>query len=169
MFYENPIVGVGFKNFPWNVNEYESPEQKARVGRSYAGMAVHSVYFAILAELGLCGAAIFAVILGYNIRDLRRIIQWSVEWKKYRPPDDRMRRDVDRAVSYGRAMQASLVGFLVSGIFLSAFDYPHFWILTALIVALKEIVARELKRADGTLVPTLPRDGVGFPSIPGVV
>src|SRR5207247_7055551 len=50
-------------------------------------------------------------------------------------------------------------------------------VLRALLVDLDQWVtsgtepppSRMPRRSDGTLVPTLPRDGMGFPSIPGVV
>lgn len=44
-----------------------------------------------------------------------------------------------RLTLYAHGLRGGLLGFLVSGVFLSAFGYPPFWLLTGLIVALKTI------------------------------
>jgi O-antigen ligase len=159
MFYANPIFGVGFKNFPWTVKLYESPDQVSRVGRSYGGVVAHSAYFTVLAELGLSGAVIFVAIVGYNFRDTRRVIRagamWGRKWwlpagdSSWHATDPAIRRDLDKAACYARAIEASMLGYLVSGFFLSVFDYPHFWTMTAVIVALKTATTKALTGAGG--------------------
>lgn len=47
--------------------------------------------------------------------------------------------EYSRLALYAHALRGGLLGFLVSGIFLSAFGYPPFWLLTGLVVALKMI------------------------------
>jgi len=159
MFYDNPIFGVGVGNFPWNVSLYESSDQMAQVGRSYAGQAVHSLYFSILAELGLAGALIFLALAQYNIRDTRLVMAQCAIWGRRRRPsqgtpspaaDSPIGRNVNKARCYAHAVGASMVGYLVSGIFLSVFSYPHFWILTAVTVALRGATAEVLKDTDGS-------------------
>ncbi|MFO0701280.1 MAG: O-antigen ligase family protein [Nitrospira sp.] len=44
-----------------------------------------------------------------------------------------------RLTLYAHGLRGGLLGFLVSGVFLSAFGYPPFWLLTGLIIALKMI------------------------------
>lgn len=44
-----------------------------------------------------------------------------------------------RLTLYAHGLRGGLLGFLVSGVFLSAFGYPPFWLLTGLIIALKVI------------------------------
>jgi O-antigen ligase len=46
-----------------------------------------------------------------------------------------------RLTLYAHGLRGGILGFLVSGIFLSAFGYPPFWLLTGLVVALKVISA----------------------------
>jgi probable O-glycosylation ligase (exosortase A-associated) len=164
MFYQNPAFGVGFKNFQWNIDQYESAEQRARVGRSFSGMAAHSVYFTVLAELGLAGAIVFVTIIGYDVRDMRRVVQWCARLRHGEAAQFGAAHDAARAEAYARAMQASLIGFLVSGAFLSAFDYPHFWVLTSLIVALKYVTADLVQAAEPTRA-TIDRDRVTPPHV----
>lgn len=59
-------------------------------------------------------------------------------------PDVSKAHDLKHLFYYARAIEAGLIGFCVSGIFLSVFTYPHFWLLTALIVALKRIVQDQI-------------------------
>lgn len=44
-----------------------------------------------------------------------------------------------RLTLYAHGLRGGILGFLVSGVFLSAFGYPPFWLLTGLIIALKMI------------------------------
>ena len=48
-----------------------------------------------------------------------------------------------RLTLYAHGLRGGILGFLVSGIFLSAFGYPPFWLLTGLVVALKVISASQ--------------------------
>ena len=49
---------------------------------------------------------------------------------------------------YAYAMEASLIGFLVSSIFLSTLYYPNFWVTMGFVVALRRIVTPEASRRD---------------------
>lgn len=44
-----------------------------------------------------------------------------------------------RLALYAHGLRGGILGFLVSGVFLSAFGYPPFWLLTGLVVSLKMI------------------------------
>jgi O-antigen ligase len=156
MFYANPIFGVGLGNFPWNADEYQTEEQRYLIGRSYGGVVAHSVYYTILAELGLSGALIFAALLWFNFRDIRSTITAVKEWKKRvftrnnRSPDtvdDALLHDFETARCYAHAIMASFLGYLACGIFLSIFTYPHFWLLTALTVVMKNSTYTLLRQA----------------------
>lgn len=153
MFYDNPILGVGFGNYPWNVNEYQTEQQFEMAGRSYAGSAVHSVYFAVLAELGIAGSLIFVALLWHVLRDTKLIIERVKGWEGEEHFVNRsildlktsaLVSDLAKAKWYAHAIRASLLGYLIAGMFLSVFAYPHFWILTALSVALKEATISRL-------------------------
>lgn len=145
MFLGNPIFGVGQGNFPWNFEEYQA-EQRFNE-RSLAGRAAHSMYFTLLAELGMFGVFIFAAILIRTMRDLRMIEEKS----------DRTRNSVsenvakeDLLVGLARAMSASLIGFLVSSVFISTLYYPSVWVMIGLSVALNKW-ATSIKEKDNPL------------------
>lgn len=55
-------------------------------------------------------------------------------------------RDIEHLLYYSRAIEAGLIGFLVSGMFISVFTYPHFWVLTALIISLKHITRDQMRQ-----------------------
>jgi hypothetical protein len=55
--------------------------------------------------------------------------------------------DLRKAKYYAHAIRGGLLGYLVAGIFLSVFAYPHFWIMTALTVALKETTFHTLRNS----------------------
>lgn len=143
MFYANPVVGVGLDNFRWNVDDYQSAEERDRIGRSYAGNVAHSVYFTVLAELGACGGVLFGLLVWYTLRDTGRVLR--VARRRNAPSggpdgtvDPTLRADLEAARLYAHAIRAALIGYLVSGTFLSVLTYPHFWMLVALTVALHE-------------------------------
>lgn len=155
MFYANPVVGVGLDNFRWNVDYYQSAEERGRVGRSYAGTVAHSVYFTVLAELGACGGVLFGLLIWYTLRDTGRVLRAA---RRRNAPgggpdetaDPTLREDLEAAGLYAHAIRAALIGYLVSGTFLAVLTYPHFWVLVALTVALHESTRRRLGLAPRT-------------------
>lgn len=146
MFLDHPVVGVGANNEPMRSPEYESEYEKSR-GHFVWGHAVHSIYFTLLPETGIAGTTLFVVMVvsGWNGR--RRLVQAYRELAK-RPgaptsPPDRLRRLYYLTL----AMDASLVGYLASGAFLSALYYPHFWLLTGFTIVMMRQFGAELKGA----------------------
>jgi hypothetical protein len=139
MFLDNPVMGVGQGNYPWNVFDYE-----LKLGftegfhqRSMAGRAAHSLYFTLLPELGLIGTILFASMVVLTVRDLR-FIQKS---------GGSGRAAVGGALpfaSLGMALEASLVGYLVSGIFISVLYYPNFWLLMGFALSLRRILEKKM-------------------------
>ena len=59
-------------NTPWKIGDYETANELADRGKSLAGRAVHSMYFQLLADLGLIGAIIIACAVYFSIRDTQR-------------------------------------------------------------------------------------------------
>ena len=153
MFLDNPIMGVGQGNYPWNVGVYEQ-KQGLTEGfneRSLAGRAAHSLYFTVMPELGLIGTVLFIVMVLLTVRDLR-FIQRSGGMEA---------EEADGtlpAASLATALEASLVGYLVTGAFLSVLYYPNFWILMGFTLSLRKIVER---RQDIAGRERRPRGGKG--------
>ena len=124
MFKDNPL-GVGPGNFPARFEEYQADSFK----RGMWGRQAHSLWFTLLPELGIPGVLLFLSLLRLNLRDLWYLGRLSTESDNYR-----------FAYFLSLAFMASLAGFFASGTFLSVLYYPHYWYLTAMIVATRKIV-----------------------------
>jgi O-antigen ligase len=135
MFLDNPVIGVGQDNFPVRFDEYEGQDLLHGVTRAWR--AAHSLYFTLLPELGLVGCFIFLSMSYWIWKDLVAIRRSTLH---------RFRNRQNLAVpilSYARAMEASLIGFFVSSIFISTLYYPNFWVTMGFVIALRRIVTLE--------------------------
>ncbi len=124
MFKDHPL-GVGPGNFPIRFPEYQSDS----FTRDMWGRQAHSLWFTLLPELGIPGLLLYLALLRFNLRDLWYLRRLSTE------------TDNDRfAYFLSVAFTASLAGYFASGSFLSVLYYPHYWYLTAMIVATRKVV-----------------------------
>jgi len=153
MFIDHPVTGVGPGNFPWNVEKYERPRQ-AIGGKLHGGRAAHSLYFTLISELAVPGILVFTIMLYSDYRDKKEIIKIakgkkeSISGNTRNLPDggEQPSKDIKTAQFVALALNGSLVGYLISGAFLSVLYYPNFWIILALGVALKQAVFRSTSR-----------------------
>jgi O-antigen ligase len=137
MFLANPLLGVGIYNFNYNAGIYMSDELIAEVGRSYAGTAAHSVYFTILAETGLAGTLLVAAIGWTSIKSVRRLLLRVKSVETLEDLDAKTRAELVQLKALAYGLRGGMLGYAVTGIFLAAFVYPHFWYVVALIIALE--------------------------------
>lgn len=139
MFFANPIIGIGQSNFPWTFEIYEAGQTFHT--RSFAGRQAHSAWITLVSELGLAGIVIIGAMLVQCCNDLRFVRA------KLSPPRSRQKHDQtvqvteDMRVHLARAMEGSLIGFVISGVFISILWYPALWIMMALVVALRNIAS----------------------------
>ena len=137
MFLYNPIIGIGQKNFPWTFDLYEAGETFHE--RSFAGREAHSAWVTLVAELGLVGIAIIGLMLLQSYRDLKFVRT------RYAPVDVKqkhgqtVREGEDVRIYLARAMEGSMIGYIVSSVFISTLWYPSLWILFGFVVALRNI------------------------------
>lgn len=127
MFLDNPIIGVGQGNFPWNFEKYEPPEGFG--GRLHGGMVAHSIYFTLIPELGIIGTFLFFGILWRSYKDI------SDKIRQIQRRTETMQQKNNTLCYYILAIQGALFAYLVSGVFLSTLYYPHFWLMIAFIVS----------------------------------
>jgi O-antigen ligase len=121
---DNPLTGVGLNNFYYNYFYY-SP--------SWDGLnhAVHSTWFGVLAETGFVGLIAFVTMVTLTLRSSITTVHKVQHAASPSPPEL-------RAISEGNL--AGLVGFCISGTFLTqGFTWP-IYILLALSVAVAHYV-----------------------------
>lgn len=151
MFVDNPIMGVGQGNFPYEFRRYEVEGgfSHGLHGRSRAGRAAHSLYFTLLPELGLLGIALWLLILYHFFRETRLtrhlIGACGPPRSGASPPLPRARgrlTELEKAFHLTMALEASAVAYLISGLFLSVLYYPTPWLLLGFAVTLRKAVGR---------------------------
>jgi len=145
MFLDHPIIGVGQGNFPWNIHDYEPPE--GFYGRFHGGRAAHSLYFTLIPELGTVGIILFAGILFYSLRDSRYIL--TINKRQFlKHPSYKLTTDLIYHVNKMKfivfGLTGALLAYLITGAFLSVLYYPHFWLLSAIPVAIRNVTKKEL-------------------------
>jgi hypothetical protein len=97
---------------------------------------------------------LFVLLIWYTLRDTERVLRLARRrgvptGDDDRTADPRLRGDLKEASLHAHAIRAALIGYLVSGTFLSVLTYPHFWLLVALTVSLHESTRRRLGLPSG--------------------
>jgi hypothetical protein len=163
MFYSNPIIGIGQGNFPWTFMSYEAGQTFNE--RSFAGRAAHSAWVTLISELGLAGIVIIGGMLLQCYKDLKFVR------RKFSAPGSQKHGQIVQAgedirAYLARAMEGSLIGFIVTGVFISVLWYPALWIMTALVVALRNISETQNEGAIPAAAPTKhPWGGIPLPRL----
>ncbi|URQ88898.1 O-antigen ligase family protein [Pseudoalteromonas sp. SCSIO 43101] len=121
MAIHNPLTGVGVNNFVVNYYFY-SPHWD---GKNHA---VHSTWFQVLGETGIVGICIFVLVIACIYRTLNRVFLMNKQIN-------------DKQIDVNaKALKGGLIGFMVSGTFLTqAFTWP-IYIILALTIALEKLV-----------------------------
>lgn len=127
MMMENPLTGIGYSNW--------LPVYTERWPNDLLHELPHNIFVQAGAELGLPGLIVFVLMIVF-------VFVNNVRTRKLaRANNDR----VLGVLSVG--MDGALVGFLVSGSFVSVLYYPYFWVHMALCVAMNGIATREFAAA----------------------
>ena len=117
MALDNPILGVGAGHFP-----------------ALHGLTAHSMYFLVFAELGFPGIIYLVSFLLLNIfRNKGHIKSIGHE------PDKKQKQYRLLFI----CLNASMIGFSVSGAFLSVLYYPHVFVLGAIMLSANHIFLTE--------------------------
>ncbi len=124
---DHPVHGIGFSNW------------QAYYTRQYGfGALPHNIFIEAASEMGYVGLGAFLVMIGGTF-----VLNWRTR---------RIARDLgDRGVfmfEMAHGFDGALIGFLVSGFFITVLYYPFFWINFAMTVSLN----RSVRHAVGTRV-----------------
>lgn len=134
MFVDNPW-GVGGNNFQIRFPDYQSDWFQ----RVMWGRAAHSLWFTLLSELGILGVTIYFLLLYYNVADIFYLQKINSKHNS----------DLEYLRNISIAFLASMTGYFSSGTFLSVLYYPHYWYLTAIIIAAHRIKKKSLAAING--------------------
>ncbi len=137
MFFSNPIIGIGQSNFPWTFSIYEAGQTFNE--RSFGGRQAHSAWVTLIAELGLVGIAVVGAMLFQSYRDLKFVRTTFAPPSARQTHGQTVRAKEDIRVYLAMAMEGSLIGYIVSSVFISTLWYPSLWIMMAFVVALRNI------------------------------
>ena len=132
MIKDNPIWGVGLRNFTLRFQDYLDV---ASVGESKSFVA-HNSFLQIWAESGTPAFLTYIGVLASVFWSMRRIYKMC-----------RFRPDLQWAMNYARMMEATTVGFMVGAFFLNRghFDLCYHWL--ALVAALNISASAALHKA----------------------
>jgi hypothetical protein len=122
IFLGNPVLGIGQGNIPFQIGDYTGgdPYWQREGKRPLGGRVVHSIYFTLIAELGLFGIVTYSLFVKLCGRYYKAI-------STGKDGDDRLLVD---------GVMIAFAAYFVTGAFLSVLYYPHFWILMALLNSL---------------------------------
>lgn len=137
MFFYNPIIGIGQSNFPWTFDIYEAG--RTFHTRSFGGRQAHSAWVTLISELGLAGIVIIGGMLFQCYKDLKLVRTRFSPVRSRQKHGQTIQAGEDVRAHLARAMEGSLIGFIVSGVFISILWYPSLWIMVAFVVALRNI------------------------------
>jgi len=129
MAVDHPILGVGAGSFN---SAYGRLYRKA--SDPVRWISTHSIYFKTLAEYGFIGVTIYVMMIYGSWKGNRRIaLSLNRSLSKARVP-----------VLLPEAINMSLIGFAVGGLFLGGINYPHLFLLIALTMRLQRLVKPEI-------------------------
>jgi hypothetical protein len=163
MFYSNPIIGIGQSNFPWTFHLYEAGQTFHE--RSFGGRQAHSAWVTLICELGLAGIVIIGGMLLQCYKDLKLVRTRFAPAESRQKHGQTIRAGEDIRMYLARAMEGSLIGFIVSGAFISILWYPTLWIMIAFVVALRNISETQSGEALPAAVQTKHPSGVPLPRL----
>ena len=127
---EHPITGIGFS--ATSLSEIYlrfNPETILN-----KGLMMHSIYFQALADQGFVGLGLFLAIAFFSWRNARYVMRATKG-----VPELRWAHDL------ASMLLVSFVAYLVAGAGLSLSYYDYYYCLVALLVVLRDVVAREVQ------------------------
>ena len=125
LLHRYPVLGVGFDN--WHIAVMAIYQDRRLAGEC------HNIFIECMAELGYSGLIVFLLMIFFtfiNNNQTRKIARNSLGNNTF-----------IANMAYG--LDASLIGFLGSGFFVTVLYYPYFWINLAMTVALNNTAQRE--------------------------
>lgn len=153
VYLDHPALGVGGNNLGRHMYLYQEPNTSHE---PLWGRVCHSVYLTLISETGTAGTVIWALIvivsLFTTIRVARKLLRAS---RTIREAGGEPPYEATALVGMCRGLEASLIGFLVAGAFLTVNYYPVMWSLVGFMAATRLALEHDpaLSGIDGEGVP----------------
>jgi O-antigen ligase len=128
-FADHPILGVGPGQFP---QYYQSYANEIGIQVQLAEREAHNLYLGLAAETGALGLATFTIIIGVTLARLNRARRLASS-----------ARPEFAHISAGYTL--TLIGYLVTGLFLHLAFARYIWLILALAGAAAEVTLREVE------------------------
>ena len=129
MSMDNPLLGVGINNFSTNyAARYHPPDETG------IPWAPHNIFVQAVSELGVLG---FLSLLMTMVLVFRRNHETRRLCLQNNSRDDWI-------AHFAHALDLSLIGYMVSGFFLTVLYYPHLYIIMTLAISLNQIARKQL-------------------------
>lgn len=119
-----PLTGGGYATFTPELFHHYAPKVHDIHG-------AHSVYFQVLGEHGFPGLLLYLTLVFSSFRTTRTLVR-----------EARARGDLEVA-HYANMLWFSMVGFLVSGLFLGRAYFDYYFSIVAALVVLKDVAMRD--------------------------
>ena len=157
MFEDHPLLGVGPRNFPPEYAfKYATTPTNPSTGNSTNWWDPHSIYIQSLSQVGALGTVplllIFLLYFGMNYKTRRHLRSLGLTMKN------------SYEMRLSRGLDLGMVGYLVSGAFITVLYYPHLWFLLGMSVALHRTALRREKseKEAEVLLPETRRAGRAY-------
>jgi probable O-glycosylation ligase (exosortase A-associated) len=129
MSMHSPLLGVGINNFGTDyASRYHAPDE--------AGIpwAPHNIFVQALSELGVLGflSLVAAMVLVFRRNQETRRLYLQNNARS------------DWITGFARALDLSLIGYIISGFFLTVLYYPHLYIIMTLALSLNQIARKHV-------------------------
>ena len=149
----HPITGVGVGAFPVAEGTISPLAKVQDYGVGLKWSAAHNSFVQIGAELGFPGLLMFVALLFAGLGLARRAVAFGLAVGD------------QRAAAMGDALAASLVGFAVSGFFLSEAYSPYVYSVIGIAIGLHEALVRQVSVAEQAARTSIPVPEVGGAAI----
>ena len=160
-FLDHPIIGVGVINYGVWLPDYASSQEIVSGGSRIPGHVrtwgevCHSIYFTLLAELGIVGIILFSLMVCQFYKEIRlepKMTDLLLSSKEKRGEINIKRNSyfesIKKCHNLCLGLHCGMIGFLASGAFLSVLYYQHFWLMCAMSVTLGNFKRNIIEEAE---------------------
>jgi O-antigen ligase len=143
-FKDHPLIGVGPVNYGVWFPDYVKPDDShiryVWNPRTSYGRVAHSIYFTILSELGLIGVLLFGGLIYTFEKECKKVRSlWKADNN-----NQALNEEIRQAYFLSLGINGGMIGYLVSGAFLSVLYYKWLFFLLTFIVGLSNAIYKTL-------------------------